>query len=648
MPRLNIAVEYILTDPDHPEDLSKLPPSDAADRIRQLYSFLSSIESVSVEGGIATIVIGQDSPYREDEALRTAKTAGRAAERGNYQAAIEMFEEALEVVPYHAGTRRDLGMAFMEIGDAQAAKRHIIEALRLDPMDVWSYVILGNIYLKMQQDPAGAERWYSKAYQLDPTDLYVLNSLGTLKAKAGDYAEARSLFEQAIEQDPNYPNPRYGLAMCYDKEGDLETAALVLEETCSTARTQDVRTDPVYRQAQRLYLDVNRRLAQQSQRQMLEQLRAEMDDFGERTGLPIELQEDAGLQVLATTQLAWIYGRQKHVIRHQPGEPEMLPHWIAHQFELIRLNWRAREAGRAKLFTSSTAQNQYALRIARKDAGSLRRRGLDETAVDQFLTQIVDGLLSQLFNAPLEMIAEYRLHTQFAWLRPSQVISLHLTHQRNVRAFQDESIREATPRIIWEANVAMNCAYALFTDFLFNNATAHAEPYHGSHVYSTGRRLFDLWKSAHPTFDPGDEYDLVDQFAQALKLERWYGWQPVSEAGPAPEPTPEGTTDPDLLKSKEPASVMYLLDALQRFDGMDDTRVREIAFEIALLGRSGLDYASSEKKYRLQSLPGEQFSGLHLMCLMFVGFKRIDPTVDIGMDLDEAYQTALAMHNRSN
>ena len=66
--------------------------------------------------------------------------------------------------------------------------------------------------------------------------------------------------------------------------------------------------------------------------------------------------------------------------------------------------------------------------------------------------------------------------------------------------------------------------------------------------------------------------------------------------------------------------------------------------EIALLGRSGLDYASAEKKYALQSLPGEQFSGLQLMCMMHVGLRRVDPSVDPGTGLDDVYAQALSMH----
>ena len=32
------------------------------------------------------------------------------------------------------------------------------------------------------------------------------------------------------------------------------------------------------------------------------------------------------------------------------------------------------------------------------------------------------------------------------------------------------------------------------------------------------------------------------------------------------------------------------------------------------------------------------------MTLMYVGFKRLDPSADLGMPFDEAYATALGMH----
>ena len=72
-------------------------------------------------------------------------------------------------------------------------------------------------------------------------------------------------------------------------------------------------------------------------------------------------------------------------------------------------------------------------------------------------------------------------------------------------------------------------------------------------------------------------------------------------------------------------------------------QVREIALEIGLVGSNGLDYASPDQKYTLKSLPGEKFSGLNLMCLMYAGFKRIAPEHDLKMDLHEPFLVALDM-----
>ena len=62
------------------------------------------------------------------------------------------------------------------------------------------------------------------------------------------------------------------------------------------------------------------------------------------------------------------------------------------------------------------------------------------------------------------------------------------------------------------------------------------------------------------------------------------------------------------------------------------------------MGMSGLDYASSEKKYRVNALPGESFSGLELMCLMHAGLRQAQPDADTGMDLDKPFEAAKQLH----
>jgi len=50
-----------------------------------------------------------------------------------------------------------------------------------------------------------------------------------------------------------------------------------------------------------------------------------------------------------------------------------------------------------------------------------------------------------------------------------------------------------------------------------------------------------------------------------------------------------------------------------------------------------MDLDEPERRYRLSTSPGKEFSGLHLVSLLSVGFKLLDPTIDPGVDLQEPY-----------
>jgi hypothetical protein len=89
---------------------------------------------------------------------------------------------------------------------------------------------------------------------------------------------------------------------------------------------------------------------------------------------------------------------------------------------------------------------------------------------------------------------------------------------------------------------------------------------------------------------------------------------------------------------------MHLLDAIGRFDKLPVDKIRDIAFEIGWVGQRGLSYDDPTPKYTLKTLPGERFSGLQLMCLMYAGFQRFAPEQDTGMDLHESFLSALRLH----
>jgi len=86
--------------------------------------------------------------------------------------------------------------------------------------------------------------------------------------------------------------------------------------------------------------------------------------------------------------------------------------------------------------------------------------------------------------------------------------------------------------------------------------------------------------------------------------------------------------------------VAYLTDALKTFDKVGPAKMRTIAVEVAMLGQSGLDINDPAQKYHLKNLPGD-FSGLHLLSIMYAAFQKIDPSADLGADFSAEYAVAI-------
>ncbi len=88
-----------------------------------------------------------------------------------------------------------------------------------------------------------------------------------------------------------------------------------------------------------------------------------------------------------------------------------------------------------------------------------------------------------------------------------------------------------------------------------------------------------------------------------------------------------------------PDVVEYMKDALKRFKSMEVTQIQGLALELAMLGNKGLDINDPAKKYPIQAWPGE-FSGLHLISIMYAAFQQFAPDTDVGIDLSNEYRMA--------
>jgi tetratricopeptide (TPR) repeat protein len=646
MAQIVVELKHIVVDPDNPVDLEQLPIEEAIQRIKEVYRDFAPDAEVTIENGTAIITLPDADSRSQSQAQDYFSRGVRAAQRGKYDAAIDLFKKTLEIVPDQPETHRNLAMAYMESGNSRAAKRHLVRTMQLEPDDAWAHTIMGNLYLQYENDLGSAERYYQSAYDLNPDDLYLLNSYGVLKGKRNQYAEAQEFFLKALAIDPHFPNARHGLALLHQRQGELLEAISQLEALFSAPSSIDQRSQPVYEQARLLFLHTNQQLAEVQQEQAMGKLRDDIDAYSRNSRYPIHLEEDSTITFSAAAQIAWVHGRQEHRIKYKATKPGILPHMIAHEFEHIRMIDAAVRVGRNRLFSSTQETEAYARRSIANDIRRIQRTIKDERAASDYVSFLLRGLPDQLFNQTLDMFIEYRLYHRYPYLNPSQVASLHEMVQEGIRGLEP-SLRQMAPNRIWQASMALNSAFAHFTDHLLGGATNYAEAYRSSGQYQTGARLFQLWQQKIDSYQPGDEYDLVDDFARELKLERWYQWQEdvTVDRDLAPRDAGLEKTKAELLQEREPASVMYCLAALQEFEDMDRQHILAIVSEIALLGRSGLSYTSSEQKYTLSSLPGN-FTGLQLMCFMYVGFQMIDPTLDTGVDFSSAYKDAQSLHSK--
>lgn len=88
-----------------------------------------------------------------------------------------------------------------------------------------------------------------------------------------------------------------------------------------------------------------------------------------------------------------------------------------------------------------------------------------------------------------------------------------------------------------------------------------------------------------------------------------------------------------------PEVVEYIKDALERFKSMNATQIQNLALELALIGNKGLNINDSTKKHSIQAWPGE-YTGLHVISIMYAAFQQFASDTDLGIDLSKEYRIA--------
>jgi tetratricopeptide (TPR) repeat protein len=496
MPTLVIALSDILLDPKNPIDLSTISSSQALQIIKQSYGFLSDAVEVSIENGIATIVLPDDKSKKVNDALDWFDRGLKKAKQGDYQNAIQLLKRTLEYLPAHTDARRNLAMAYLESGDQDEALNQLIDVLRLDPKDAWGYILLGNIYVKHKEDRKTGEQFYKKALELNPKDPYLLNNYAAVKGENGQTDESQAMFEKAIEIEPSYPNSYYGLATLLSRMNRKKEALSSLEKLFAQPISSDPRAAVVYDHSRALFKSLNEELADENNEAIMAFVHSRANAVEGITGYPMEIIEDDSLQgITAKSELAWRHKTNRHIIRHRSGSKSIVPHLIMHEMEHILLEHEAREAGKNKLFAVTEDQKRFGREQIQPDLHKLDDAGLDRSQKEEIISRWLFGLTNQLYNCPIDMVIEKRLYNKYPELHPYQFVSLAQTQSEYLKVLTEPEIQKISPRLVMRSSTAMNCSYALFADWLYGNTTEYSKLYKNSNVFALGEKLFSAFLS---------------------------------------------------------------------------------------------------------------------------------------------------------
>ncbi len=172
----------------------------------------------AVQGGLT------NAPVSDEEKVNALVNEGtRLLGEGNAARAGELYGEALKLNPEDETVHFNLGVAWGQLGQAEAAKKEYLEALRLYPEYPEAHVNLGNLLAKQGQNAEAMEQ-FNLALKANPDNANAHNALGTALAAEKNYKEAMVHFLEAIRLQPNHLEARCNLGMGYLAQGKTEQA----------------------------------------------------------------------------------------------------------------------------------------------------------------------------------------------------------------------------------------------------------------------------------------------------------------------------------------------------------------------------------------------------------------------------------------
>lgn len=180
------------------------------------------IDVKEAEGQKIVLTWYQQRPSVEAENLN--KEALALARSRAYDKAIVLWRKALEMNPDEPDYYYNLALVNLEMKNLNQGLELCLDTLRVCPVYVRAYFVLGSIYSKIRQFQQSLH-FLREGLLLQNSNILALVNLAAVHSIEKNYPEAIRIFERVISLSPKEPRAYLGLGKVYMAQNDADNAS---------------------------------------------------------------------------------------------------------------------------------------------------------------------------------------------------------------------------------------------------------------------------------------------------------------------------------------------------------------------------------------------------------------------------------------
>ena len=627
-------------------------------KYEKLYTFKEETPRIEIKGNTLIIQVNSENFAPFGKKLNQAIAL---CEQRKLDSAESLLMEIIANCPFHSEAYRLLAQIQMERNLIDEAINTCIDALRYCPSNLWALILMGNLLMR-KNDCATADTYYQKVMTFYPDNALALNNIGANYMKRGEAEKAIECFKIVLEKQPDYLNTYYGMAMAYQHlHRDMEAFEWIhkgLLKGKDRPENRQVRSECVkmiISLAGKIAKEYNYSQSVQKYRELLE----------ERDAAPIEMKEDSHLTLYAQLKYRYAYYEKKHVIVYNSTK-EYYQHYILHELTHLSMALDARDEGKNMILIQTPESNEaFDKKFKARFKQAFNKLGSEKMM--PIYRQMQQGLCLQLMNCPLDLIVEDRIYDISPSMRPLQLCALLRQEEDNIKGVESVQHSPLIPQEFVRLSKIMNIVTSMHLKSLYGiDFLNYYKP--TREEFRKAEDLFEEYLAYRNDCKPGDEYELMNYFIESLDCEELLSMmneKEVAQYGQShkgyntEEPvsqTEREQSNADFKKqhatgkdqARDFMMSMYMVGALEFFEGMPMDEIRRIAFEIAMVGMRGI---SPEKSgYQVSSIPGKVFGGYQFLAYYYVSWALFEPEkVDqLGLPYRSIYEAAREIYNRKH